>query len=222
MVGYLRARKDEQKEERRRLLLDAARRLFEKAEFGDLTMAAVAAEAKLAKGTVYLYFATKEELFLSLLEEELWAWFDEVDAHLDRLRGGTLEKVTHVIVETLSRRTLLGRLFVILHALLERNIAEASAFRFKAAAIERIARTGARLEALLPLGAGDGAQAILTLYALVVGLLQMSTPSPTVAKVLEDPRLAPMRIDFSASLGRAVRALLAGMVSEHNEQRSKS
>lgn len=215
MVSYIRARNDAQKEERRRLLLEAARRLYERSGFAEVAIAGVAAEAGLAKGTVYLYFATKEELFLALLEEELWGWFDEVDLRLDRLKPADAQagsrKVTGALLETLTPRTLLLKLLTVLHALLEQNIAEASAFRFKAGVLERVVGTGARLERLLPLPRGEGAQAILTLYALVVGLQQMANPAPAVARVLADPRLAPMRVDFAATLGRAARALLVGL-----------
>jgi AcrR family transcriptional regulator len=45
-------------------------------------MAEVARRAGLAKGTVYLYHATKESLFLQLVIEALTRWFAEVEAAL--------------------------------------------------------------------------------------------------------------------------------------------
>ena len=67
MDGAKRARAldDDDKEARRQTILDAADRLF--AERNELAnVSDVATSAGLAKGTVYLYFQTKEEIYLSL------------------------------------------------------------------------------------------------------------------------------------------------------------
>jgi len=61
----VRALDGDDKEARRQTILDAAERLF--AERHDLAnVADVAESAGLAKGTVYLYFQTKEEIYLAL------------------------------------------------------------------------------------------------------------------------------------------------------------
>jgi TetR/AcrR family transcriptional regulator len=49
-------------------MLDAAARLFGTQRFHEVRMEDIAAEAQVAKGTIYRYFADKEELFLALLE----------------------------------------------------------------------------------------------------------------------------------------------------------
>jgi AcrR family transcriptional regulator len=41
-------------------------------------MAELAEQCGLAKGTLYLYFDSKEELFLAALELELAAWFEHL------------------------------------------------------------------------------------------------------------------------------------------------
>jgi AcrR family transcriptional regulator len=51
---------------RRTELLDAAAALFERDGYDDVTVAAIAAAAKVAKGTFYLYFDSKEELVEAL------------------------------------------------------------------------------------------------------------------------------------------------------------
>ena len=64
----LRARTDEAKELRRRALLDAALAEFFERGFSAARMDDIAARAKLSKGTLYLYFDSKEALFTSLVE----------------------------------------------------------------------------------------------------------------------------------------------------------
>jgi AcrR family transcriptional regulator len=54
---------------RREEILDAARREFSARGYGGATIDAIAVEAGVAKGTVYLYFESKRELFLACLRD---------------------------------------------------------------------------------------------------------------------------------------------------------
>lgn len=55
--------------ERRASILLAALAILERTDYHDVTMEAVAQQAKVAKGTPYLYFPTKEKLFTALVED---------------------------------------------------------------------------------------------------------------------------------------------------------
>jgi len=65
---------------RRRAILDAARGVLIKKGYGDAHLDDVAAAAGIAKGTLYLYFKDKEDLFGEVLG-------DLVERLMDRLRG---------------------------------------------------------------------------------------------------------------------------------------
>ena len=69
-----RARSVEAKLARREQILSAAVELLAHERYEQLTMASVARAAGLAKGTPYLYWRTKEELFLAALQEEYGAY----------------------------------------------------------------------------------------------------------------------------------------------------
>lgn len=47
-------------------IIDVASKLLDKKAYSKITMDEVASKAKMAKGTLYLYFKTKEELYLSV------------------------------------------------------------------------------------------------------------------------------------------------------------
>ncbi len=64
-------RRQREREQRRRQILQAARRVFFQYGYRNATMDMIAAEAELGKGTLYEYFATKEELYVGLLEDGL-------------------------------------------------------------------------------------------------------------------------------------------------------
>jgi AcrR family transcriptional regulator len=61
-----------EKEKRKKSILKSARKVFKKVGFENTSMDLIAEEAQLSKGTLYLYFKSKDDLFInSLLEDQL-------------------------------------------------------------------------------------------------------------------------------------------------------
>lgn len=216
-----RARTQDEKTERRNAILTTAWRMYTREpSFAAFTMAALARQAGLAKGTLYLYFRTKEELFLALLESGFDAWSDAIDARLDEREGAwTPEDAAAVVVRSLRGRETLARLLGILPAILEHNVEFDAALRFKRKVMHRAEVTGHRLEARLPfLRPGEGARLLVHVHALVLGVWQLAAPSPVIVRVMEEPELAPARVDFEEDLRFLLATLLKGMRSEAAER----
>jgi len=64
-------RKEREKQERYREILSAAEIIFARDGYSATTMDTIAEEAELSKGTLYLYFKNKEQLFFSILENKI-------------------------------------------------------------------------------------------------------------------------------------------------------
>jgi len=64
-------RKAREKSMRQRQILRASYRVFDEVGFSAATMDQIAERAELAKGTIYLYFKSKEEVYFSLLTDGL-------------------------------------------------------------------------------------------------------------------------------------------------------
>jgi TetR/AcrR family transcriptional regulator len=64
-------RKEREKEQRRNLIIDAAEKVFFSKGVETATMDEVAHVAEYSKGTLYLYFKNKDELFLAIMERAL-------------------------------------------------------------------------------------------------------------------------------------------------------
>jgi AcrR family transcriptional regulator len=208
-----RARSDEAKAERRDAILAAARERLSAADPPDITMAEVANLVGVAKGTVYLYFGTKEELFLAVLEGLLEEWFDELDAELaggaGRLPASAL---ADLFTASLAERPGLRRLLGLLGSVLERNVEYERALRFKWRLVGRVTSTGSQLERrTVFLRPGDGARVLLHLYALVIGLQQQAEPAPVIRRVLDAPGMDALRVDFDRDFRAAAGALLTGL-----------
>jgi AcrR family transcriptional regulator len=72
-------RRARERAQRRQEILDAARRVFFERGFHRPTMDDVAAGAEVSKGTIYLYFESKEEILALLLLEGLDLLLDEME-----------------------------------------------------------------------------------------------------------------------------------------------
>ena len=77
-----RARSADQKVERRQTILEAADEHLRDVGFEAFSMASLAKSVGLAKGTLYLYFHTREEVFLALSEEKIERWAQAISAAL--------------------------------------------------------------------------------------------------------------------------------------------
>ncbi len=215
MKKRTRARSTGAKDERRTVLLDAGRRLFEDREYEAVTMAALAAEAGLAKGTAFLYFPTKEALFLEVLTRELDGWLAALEA---RLIAGAVDSrdVPRVIADSLREWPVLLRLLPLLHVTLERNIDDAALAAWKKKLLASLLPAASLLESRLRLPPGAGLRLLLRAHVLVVGLSQVARPAPRIQAVLDaDPGLRPFQIDFQAEL----EALLTAIVNSPRTSR---
>jgi len=68
-VGNAANRRERRRHERREAILEAAATVFGEKGAHAATMAEVAEAADVSKGTVYLYFPSKDDLFLALTEQ---------------------------------------------------------------------------------------------------------------------------------------------------------
>lgn len=216
MSATTRAVTDQQKQARRADILRVAMQRFASTSYDALSMADIAAETGVAKGTLYLYFRSKEELFLALYEQELDDWFDELDHALTSQQGaGSIEGLLQLVSESIAGRPAFLRLIAILHTVLERNVDHATALRFKTRLRERILHTGKLLEQNLPfLQAGQGAELLLKTDALVIGFQHLAEPSEVLRQVLATPEMAMFRVDLEQQLLSTLRTLLMGLAYE--------
>jgi AcrR family transcriptional regulator len=74
------------KEHKKQAIADAAKELFSKYGYKTVSMDKIAVKSEVAKGTLYLYFKDKEELFLYLFTEII----DEIKTIMDEIKSRNL------------------------------------------------------------------------------------------------------------------------------------
>lgn len=75
---------DERRAQKRHAIVEAAARIFAQAGYDDTEMERVASETGIAKGTVYLYFEGKQDLFFACVDEGMRQMQAVVRAAADR------------------------------------------------------------------------------------------------------------------------------------------
>jgi TetR/AcrR family transcriptional regulator len=199
------------KDARRDAILAAARALFCAKPFESIAMSQVASAAGLAKGTLYLYFRTREEIFLALLTQEYSNWLAAFSEEAKRFASP--EAALDWIAASLSARKELVHLTAILHAVLERNLSVETARVFKLGVEAGIAAIAPDLVLALRLDSDKDARRFFNwMQASIVGIHQLASPAPAVrAAMAEEPRLAALALDFQQELRAMLGAVLKGV-----------
>lgn len=115
-----RARSDEQKLERRSVIFQAAEAHFSEVGFEKFSMATVAKLCGVAKGTLYLYFETREETLLELCLDHLERWQAAFTQIAESWNSD--ESFSRSFYRSITAQSVLLQLFARLDSVIEHNI----------------------------------------------------------------------------------------------------
>jgi AcrR family transcriptional regulator len=224
-----RAQNPDQKDQRRKDILETARAIIARREYRSIKLQDVADELGLVKGTLYRYFPTKQDLFMELYREDLTDWLDEwaaIDGNAEKAarskkgepkKSGTKKDATPASAElakrittTLARRPGLARMIGGFHFEIEPDLSDQGLIEFKRFLRDFIAETGTRIERLAPEFAERGFRTALEIYVLIQGSASLAYPSERICAVLsETPDLAAFKVDFAKLFRPLLERLLA-------------
>lgn len=192
-----RARAPEQKAERRQALLAAARCFIDNNQ--QLPSAAQVAEAaQVAKGTVYLYFSTKEAIFLGLLGEHLQQLLTAIRQPAAGI--AIAKRLADKVLDYIEAEPSFMPLSAQLQGTLQQNLDQPTLRQFKQQLAQHLIDTGHWLDQTHNLTAGSGSRGLLHCYAAMVGLWQLLQWPPVLADQADHPDFAVLRRPFSDEL----------------------
>lgn len=225
MVIRQRAIQAEDKQERHHAILDAAQTLLLRDPERVASVAEVADEAGLAKGTVYLYFPSKEELLLALHERNIDGFFQPLIARLESSRPLTIDDMFQLTREHIVAPPLFLPLASRCFGLMAQAIPEEAAGAFHQRMMGRLTRAGAGLERHFPqLRNGGGVTLLRHSYALIIGLWQMygakgdALHCPATG-IRAHHAVAGFDVNYPDDLRRALRALWEGALGAPSDSK---
>jgi TetR/AcrR family fatty acid metabolism transcriptional regulator len=101
--------------DKRSVILDAALKTFVKRGYPETRVSEIAAEAKVAEGTLYNYFQSKEDLLLALFDEKWGGIIDDIRSKISRLDDPNkkLKVMFSVVVRLFRKDRHLAEIFLV-------------------------------------------------------------------------------------------------------------
>ena len=111
-----RSLKERQRQEREELILQASEEVLLQKGYQDASMDEIAARVGIAKGTLYLHFAGKEDLVIALVEREMQTFLKVIE---DAIATHNTTRATLAAILRAMYTGLLGKRFQLLSSLVE-------------------------------------------------------------------------------------------------------
>jgi AcrR family transcriptional regulator len=221
MTTFQRARSEEQREVRRRAILDAAATMLTEMPVAQVTLNELSRRAGLAKSNVLRYFESREAVLLELLDSAWQDWLAQLEDDLDgavdagappAVRG---DRLAAAIATSLAAQPVLCDLISAQAAVLERNVSPRVAAACKRAAIADVAALGQlMLGCVGELGEHDAFRLAGAAIMMTGAIWTNTQPSAAMLAAYQaDPALASMRLDFTATLREVLEVLTAGLLA---------
>ena len=199
-----RARSDEQKAAREGAILSAARAYIDEVGYDAVTMAELGRRAGVAKGTLYLYFRTKEEVFLKLYSDLL----EDFVAGICAFEVQGIEELVTLMTRAARADPLFLPLSARLAAVIEANVSTEALYRSKRAMVAQSQALARHVGAMLSLPEERLPEVMMGIFVVLQGSAQLEAacgqasgthPEGHPGDVLTNPGSMP---PFRPQLGR--------------------
>lgn len=196
---------------KRTSIIQAAASLLQKKDWAELSMDEVAKRAKIAKGTLYLYFPTKEDLCLRIHSADYETWFLDLYEFLNSSKELDAKMFSNWFVQSMDRHTRFLKLLPIVPTILEKNASIQTIREFKTNIKLQITNVLPQLIRFFPFfNEQTGFLFLMQCHALAVGSWSHGFPSNQVREAVKDTDLELFVLDYKNFLGTSILHLLKG------------
>lgn len=206
-----RATKEEDKAIRRASILRAAANLFLQDHSSLPSVIKIAQASGLAKGTVYLYFKTKEEIFQALLEEQYLAQLTLLNNCIDS--GDSFDTLIESLIKHIRANPEFLPLASMSKSVLEQNLMLDCSVDFKRQLVTQFNETADKLEKVYPVFKGKAQILLMRSYAMTLGLWQMLDWPTHLKPLLEEPGFEAFNVAFEEELKASLSLLWSASLS---------
>ena len=218
-MTFQRARSEEQREIRRRAILDTAAAMLDEMPVADLSLNELSRRVGLAKSNVLRYFESREAVLLELLDDAMGSWLAELAQELaagiephtaPEVRAGRLAEI---LSQSLADQVVLCDLYGAQGGVLEHNVSVEVVKRHKRSSLARLAAMVELVRRHMP-ELGDGAQVFCLMSLVSAGALSAYFPPPPslIAAYAEEPALGVLHLDLREALRISFTSTLLGVL----------
>jgi AcrR family transcriptional regulator len=197
-------------------ILDSTACLFEKKKFSDIKIQDIAKKSKIAKGTVFLYFKTKEEIFLKFANDEFDRMYADITKQLVMIDtdDDAMDEFLEIFENVIDEYRIFIRLLAILHIVIDHNIDYRSLYEFKKNFLVKLSSISVELERIFPYLKGKGFLLIQIIYTMFIGFENVTNPSEIARKIMEtEKEFGIYLMDFKSNFIFMLKNLMIGMKS---------
>jgi AcrR family transcriptional regulator len=212
---FQRARRPEQKEQRREAILAAAAKLAERDGVREVTLSDIARAVGIHKSALVRYFETREQIFLELTGRSWGEWREATTAVLSEVAPGDADAVAATLARSFVARPLLCDLIPHTALNLERHASVEAVHAYKLTSLGAVGAVADALAGPLPDLDAEARRELVSAVALLAGsMYQIATPPEPLAELYRrEPEIGHAMLDFDARLIRATRVTIAGLES---------
>lgn len=210
-----RARTAKEKDRRRDSIVQAALELLLEQPGSLPTMTRIAQRAGVSKGTTYIYFDTKESIYLALLEDDLHAWLADIETALSYQTDDKVGWLVAALLNFQEKQPNLWTLASLSHAVIELNIDSKALLSYKTKLAQRFKSTAKAIRLHLDVAENMTAETeamLMQSYAFLLGQWQVCHPPQSIAKLLKGPGFKILQPDFTSTAKQGLEQQWQGFV----------
>jgi AcrR family transcriptional regulator len=206
--------KDHDKQQKKALFLKVSAELLNSIDFADFSMDLVAKKSSTAKGTLYLYFKTKEELFLEIMKNDYMEWFQSLQDHLNEYRRQPSGKeVCSWMTNSLRTRPRFIKMLPLEAHILAQSQNDELIFNYKKEIFTGLKQTAAALQKVWKsLSFKECVLLLVQAHIVVVGSWPHGFPSKGVKDVMRREGLGDIDFDYFDLVNRTLNLILKDVV----------
>ena len=218
-MTFQRARSEEQREIRRRAILDTAAAMLDEMPVADVTLNELSRRVGLAKSNVLRYFESREAVLLELLDDFLGVWLAELARDLaagvevHAAPETRARQLAEILSRSLAGRVVLCDLMGAQGGVLEHNVSAEVLKRHKRSSVSRLAAMTELVLRYLP-EVGDDAQLFCLTSLISAGALSTYVPPPPslLAVYADEPSLGKFDLELQDALRFVFTSALVGVL----------
>lgn len=200
MGDFIRARSDEQKEQRMLEIKNATEELFSEHPYHAITLTSVAEKLGCSRAQVYKYVSTKEEIFLELSADKRKEYFDALLSAFPQGCDYPADVFAEVWAGILNAHRDFLRYCDILMSIIETNVSVERLARFKREYYEHLDEVLRMLQTNLGIVRDAAESLYYAVYFQAVGMGTFCWDNPLVEQALELAGIQRMKPDFKKDM----------------------